>query len=138
MSRTSTYSPDYQLRRECPGIGKNAFAYQDVYFVPKVSLFGATESQKVALRWAASHRTPPVIRMVHERPETPDKKWFRDPQELRCSYDPYAMVTVTLECLGEKTSRKIKIYFCNVEYHESNAHRQDHSKSKGTYVVPLA
>lgn len=131
------YFPNYQLRhKNYPGCRKGiSFNYKGVSFETKMS-FGATETQKVALNWAASHNTPPVICVTHEAPKKPDQATFHNPLDLferHQWYLPYAMVIATLECLGEEELRKIKIYFCDVQLHEDNAHVD----YKGTCVVSI-
>lgn len=136
--KVSAYYPSYQLRHGSFQVRPRDifFSHAGISFVTKVPLFGATETQKVALSWA-NCSTPPVICVKHEAPTAPDKKSFRDPVELHRTYYPYAMAIVTLECLGEATPRKIKIYFCDMALHEDNAFGHTHTKSKGTYTVPL-
>ncbi|MDP3794606.1 MAG: hypothetical protein Q8R13_01610 [bacterium] len=136
--KVSTYFPNYQLRRGTDPVRPKEiwFQHAGIYFTTKMSLFGATETQKVALRWAA-YSTPPVICVKHEAPVAPDRKGFSDPSELHRTYYPYAMAIATLECLGEETPRKIKIYFCDMELHEENAFAHTHLRSKGTYTVPV-
>ncbi len=136
--KVSTYFPNYQLKRGSDPVRLKEilFWHAGIYFATKMRFFGATETQKVALRWAADH-TPPIICVEHEAPVAPDRESFGDPNELHRAYYPYAMAIATLECLGEETPRKIKIYFCNVELHEENAFAHTHSRSKGTYTVPL-
>lgn len=138
--KASMYFPNYQLRYGTdPVLSSREIVfppYAGVYFTTKTPLFGATETQKAALRWAAWN-TPPVICVKHEAPVAPDRDGFSDPNELHRTYDPYAMAIVTLECLGEEAPRKIKIYFCDVELHEENAFVKTHSKAKGVYIVAL-
>lgn len=134
--KTSMYFPNYQLQREEADIKQIWFSYAGIYFIAKTPFFGATKTQKTALKWAA-WKTPPVICVKHKAPITPDKDVFRDPYELHRAYYPYAMAIAILECLGEETSRKIKIYFCNAELHEDSQFTHKHLKFKSTYIVPL-
>lgn len=137
-NKVSTYFPNYQLRPRGSSLrpGSTYFNHDDTYFVVKVPIFGATETQKAALRWA-SFKTPPVICVSHEKPGDPDIGPFGDPSENHRTYTPYAMAIATLECLGEKTPRRVKVYFCDIELHEDNAYAHIHARSIGTYIEPL-
>ncbi|MEK7480849.1 MAG: hypothetical protein AAB604_01970 [Patescibacteria group bacterium] len=136
--KASTYFPNYQLRRGIDPVRSReiSFPHAGIYFIMKMPFFGATETQKAALQWAAWNM-PPVICVKHEAPVAPDRNGFSDPGELHRTYYPYAMVIATLECLGEEMPRKIKIYFCDVELHEENQFQHKHSRNKGVYIVAL-
>jgi len=125
MSRIRKYFPNYQINsREGRNEHEAGFRYGEVYFVAKLPLFGATKTQKTVIQWA-SQRTPPVMWVEHESPTCPDRgDSFNDPTEPCSRYIPYAMALATLQCLGEKTTRKVKIYFCNV-------HLSIHQAKKG-------
>jgi len=132
MSTTRKYSPAYQINSSG---GRNehevGFRYGDVYFVTKLPLFGATETQKAAVVWASWSKAP-VMWVTHEKPAKPDREWFNQPDDACRQYKPYAMAIATLQCLGEKATRRVKIYFCNVvvsvHYSEGGWSHDVHSK----------
>ena len=137
--KASTYFPNYRLLRKKDRVSQNTiiFEHAGIYFTTKTPLLGATETQKIAMKWAELE-TPPVICVRHEAPTAPDKEVFAYPgQDLHIHIFPYAMVVATLEGLGEDKPRRIKIYFCDQELHEDNAHRHAHTRTKGTHVEAL-
>lgn len=138
MKKISTFFPNYRLNPESPSahLNKICFKYTEVHFVAKIPLFGITETQKKALEWA-HYKTPPVISISHGKTTKPDLEAFCDQKSLHHHYQPYAMVTVDLKCIGEENPRKIKIYFCDVTYHEDNLSGYHHSEFKGTWIVPI-
>lgn len=140
MSRSRTYFPNYQLQRKDDRTIRNkmSFEHDGTIFTIKAPLFGATKTQKFALEWAVENKMPPIISVRHDAPTAPDKKSLTYPgQDLHFQIYPYAMVFVTLECLGEDRPRGIKIYFCDEVIHYDNAFRRQHTRSKKTYVEVL-
>lgn len=145
MSKTtSVFYPRYELRnQECGlkefGKTKFTFDFEGKPFSTRIPMFGITETQKVVLRNMWWEKTPPVMSISHEKPGVPDKRAFRDPEELHTTYNPYAMSIATVQCLGEVKLRKVKVYFCNIELHEGATWNTPatHSKFKGTFVVSL-
>lgn len=146
MSRkVSTYRPSYRLVRfyDLDSIQAGAedwrFVHDGYWFVARLSRFqGATATQVAAMNWA-SGKTPPVMSVSHEKPGEPDGNGGK-PLSDGCyhrHYSPYAMAVVTLDCLGEAKPRKVKVYFCNIYYHEHNAFANIDSKSRGPFVVPI-
>jgi hypothetical protein len=133
------YFPNYQINSSgAGGPQETGFRFGDVYFVTKWPLFGATETQKAAIEWA-SWSKPPVMWVSHEKPTSPDRDRFCDPRDQCRHYKPYAMAIATLQCLGETTERKVKIYFCNlhVSVHSSGGGWLHDTSSKDFFAVEL-
>lgn len=108
------YFPEYRINSSGgSGLPEVDFRYGGVYFVARLPLFGATETQKAVVEWA-SWSLPPVMWVSHKKPTSPDRDWFNDPSEPCRQYTPYAMAIATLQCLGETATRRVKIYFCDV------------------------
>lgn len=137
-NKVKVFYPNYQMRPTSymPRSSEIAFSYGGALLVTRQPFFGATETAKEALQWA-SHSTPPVICVEHERPTAPDKGGFYDPNDGHRNLVPYAMVTATIKCLGEKQPRKIKIYFCDAHLCENNAYNKVDTRYKMGWVVPL-
>ena len=139
MSTIKKYFPAYQINSSG---GRNeheaGFRYGDVYFVTKLPLFGATETQKAAVVWA-SWSKPPVMWVTHEKPAKPDRECFNEPGDACRQYHPYAMTIATLQCLGEAVVRRAKIYFCNVivSVHHSDGGFLRNEHSKDFFAVEL-
>lgn len=138
--KASTYFPEYQLN--LPGDrlrGTFTFRHEGNAYSTRVpfmsSMFGMTQTQKEALRWACAHETRPVVSISHEKPGAPDKKVFRDLSELHRTLYPYAMATAEVRCLWNQT-RQLKIYFCDITFYDS-AKRRLLDCGKGCYIEEI-
>jgi hypothetical protein len=110
--------------------------YEKIYFFAQTPLFGATKTQNAVLNWACLN-TPPVVSIWHEPPNKPDLEQFRpDPHWLHMVYIPYAMTIATLDCLGEDTPRRIKVYFCDVQ--DWNPDTKKMRNTKTVYIAPVS
>ena len=147
MSRkVSTYRPSYRLAQlldlDSIGVGLEdwRFVHGGCLFVARSSRFhGATATQVAAMNWASGAKIPPVMAVSHEKPGESDGNGGK-PLFDGCyhrHYSHYAMAVVTLDCLGEAKPRKIKVYFCDISYHEHNAFANVDNTCKGTFVVPI-
>ncbi len=136
-----TFFPKYQLRaRDRDFCSKKALVFRNregASFLTTIPLFGITETQKVILEWLKRHEAPPVISVSHGKLTAPDRGSFPQADELHRWYFPYAMAVAMAHCLGETVPRTLKVYFCNVELHESAAFNRvaTHSRSKETFVA---
>ena len=142
-NKTSTYFPWYQMRPEIDGKRLRQshvyFRYRDLYFIGKIPLLGITETQKSVLQYLSGRSNPPVISISHEAPRKPDSSegHFNDPETLYRHFYPYSVAIANVQVMGEETPRRFKVYFCNLEYHEENVTRHQHSRSKTVYIQPL-
>ena len=140
MSKISKWFPSYRLGNPNPKSTRMPgamFEHQGTTFTTDFPMFGVTETQKAALRWAWDKKTPPVVSISHEKPITHIDDVWSNPEDLHQTYYPYAMAIATIECLGEEQSRTVRVYFCNVVYHIDNFHSNIHSEGKNTRVVPF-
>jgi hypothetical protein len=142
MSKKSMFFPRYKLVAESgDSLAKNkaVFNWKGISFCTKFPIFCVTESQKAALRWLSSHKSAPVMVVSHGKPVEPDKEFLVDPDELHRHFYPYAMTDVTaLSIDGGK--HLLRVYFCNIELHESARYgvRETHAKDKGVYIVNMS
>lgn len=138
--KVSTYFPTYQLRGAVSGDELVFCDQEGNSFSTKIPVLGMTETQKFALKVMCWRAMPPVVSISHRKPDTldPRKDQFPDPKEPHRTYFPYAVVTATVQCLGEEGARELKMCFCNVEYHEDAKGNTParHARDKEVYVVP--
>ena len=138
----STHHPSYTLtnslddsKRKMPGA---VFKHQGTYFTTYFPRFGGvTETQKAALRWAWGVNTPPVVSVSHDKPISSTEDRWSNPEDLHQTYYSYATCLASLECLGEKAPRIVRVYFCNIVYHVDQGDKKIHTEHKGVRVVPI-
>ena len=136
-NKASTFFPEYRLRARY-GNRDIRFSHKVMgeEFSTRIPRLGITETQKAVLQWASVH-TPPVVWVSHGAPIPPDREYWNDPTARHRHFTPYAMAVARVYCLGEASWRTVKVYFCHIELHESNASRTVHSRTKGCEVVEV-